>query len=182
MGVYMNWWRLDPWFTIRMIFHGYHPNSPLSHPILTKRVFFSDGIPEPYLISFQKQSSHYESYLWPFSMMTSFANPRRLVQNISGWGNGQRILVMSGAGDKIMTIPIMQALAEYYRKAVNQLVGEKKIGPDQATTIESLPSGELDTAGQGVRNCIVPIGGHHLQNDVTWEIGAKKLLEFYEQL
>jgi len=114
-GVYLNWWKLDPLFTIRMIFHGWHPNSPLLHPLLTKRAFFSNGISDSYLLEFQKNICPYESFLWPLGMMRPFTNTESIVQQISGWGSGQRVLVMSGTEDKLMTIPVMQRLAAFFR-------------------------------------------------------------------
>ncbi|CCC05271.1 unnamed protein product [Sordaria macrospora k-hell] len=65
LPVYLNWFRLDPLFTLRMILHGWHPNSPLSHPSLVRRIFFSDQLPESYLLRFMSFMNRYESFLWP---------------------------------------------------------------------------------------------------------------------
>ncbi|KAK4190292.1 putative Abhydrolase domain-containing protein [Podospora australis] len=180
MGVYINWWKLDPFFNIRMIFHGWHPNSPLSHPALTKRVFFSDQFPADKLLAFQKQANRYESFLWPVGMMRSFANPANILSQItsyySGSSNRQSILVLAGGGDKIMTPTVMEDLAGMYRKAYYS--GTKIQG--EVSEVSSLDG--KDTIGQGVRLCFVPGAGHHLQNDVGWEIGAEKLMAFYYQL
>ncbi|EHA47613.1 hypothetical protein MGG_03896 [Pyricularia oryzae 70-15] len=185
MGVYMNWWRADPWFALRMMLHGWHSNSPLSHPALVKNIFFSNEVSDSYVVNFFKHSNSYESYFWPFSMMRPFVKANSLLKQlggISGWDR-QRILILGGGGDKIMTVPIMQKLASYYRHGVLQLVGEDKLALEAVEDVEPLAGeGGLDDAGQGVQFCIVPKVGHHMQNDVHWEIGARKLLEFYRQL
>ncbi|CAP71032.1 uncharacterized protein PODANS_6_4030 [Podospora anserina S mat+] len=185
LGVYINWWRLDPWFSFRMIFHGWHPNSPLSHPVLTRRVFFGEQLPGSYLMKFQQRASRYESFLWPLGMMSRFVKPENLLPRITSWraNKGQGIMVLGGEIDKIMTIPVMEKLANTYRESYTGLVAQKKIeGDDRDGVKKLLGDGGRDTVGQGVRCCYVPGAGHHLQNDVTWEIGAQKLLAFYEQL
>ncbi len=186
VGVYMNWFRLDPLFTIRMLFHAWHPNSPLSHPALTRRVFFSDALPEPYVEEFQRRTAPYESMLWVMGMRKLFVSPPSILSQISGWTStaGQRLLVLAGEGDKIMTPPEMQKLAKFYRDTFKTPAVQKKLGPvDADLEVQSAPGeGGQDTAGQGVQLRFVPGAGHHMQNDVGWEVGARKLLEFYEQL
>ncbi|KLU89409.1 hypothetical protein MAPG_08380 [Magnaporthiopsis poae ATCC 64411] len=195
LGVYVNWWRVDPLFGIRMLLHGWHPNSALSHPALTKRVFFSDEVDDDYVLRFQARTSAYESFLWPLSMMRRFVDPARLLCRLWGWTSssdgsgsstrsGQRILIMSGEGDKLMTPPVMRHLAATYRAAFADQANAKKIevGHDSAEVVPLAGEGGVDDAGQGVRFCIAPGAGHHLQNDVEWEVGARKLLEFYKQL
>ncbi|KAK3387565.1 Alpha/Beta hydrolase protein [Podospora didyma] len=186
-SVYGNWCLLDPWFLLRMLFHGGHPNSPLSHPALTRKVFFSEAVSDAYMESFQRRMNTYESLLWPLGMFRAFVNPQKLLEQISSFssrGTGQqRILVLFGGGDKIMTFPIMEKLANTYRKAISSLAGQKKLDDRVDDTVENIPGeGDQDTAGQGVRFCVVTGAGHHVQNDVNWEVGAKKLLTFYEQL
>jgi hypothetical protein len=152
--------------------------------MLTKKAFFSDGIPDDYLLNFQNRICPYESFLWPLSMMRSFVDFRRILQQINEWGSGQRVLVMSGTKDELMTVPIMKDLASSFRSALSGLVEGKKLEAGAETAHEEPLDGEggLDTIGRGVRFCLVPGAGHHLQNDVMWEVGAKKLLDFYEQL
>ncbi|KAK3680463.1 Alpha/Beta hydrolase protein [Podospora appendiculata] len=180
--VYWNWWCLDPWFTLRMILHGWHPNSPLSHPALTRRVFFSEQPSDAYVESFQKRVSPYESFLWPLGMSYPFTNPQKLLQQITGSEAGQKVLVLWDGPDKIMTLPVMERLAAFYREAYHRLVGKKKLDVGDSEIKAIAGEGDQDTAGRGVRLCIVPGAGHHLQNDVQWEAGAQKLLEFCEQL
>lgn len=185
LPVYVNWWKLDPFFNLRMVFHGWHPNSALSHPALTRRVFFSEKLPESYVVDFQKQANRYESFLWPLGMMRPFANPAKILGQITSTGRGvggQSIMVLAGGEDKIMTPAVMEELAGFYRGAYTE-TQQKDVQGAGAVVLKSLPGeGGQDTVGQGVRLCFVPGAGHHLQNDVTWEIGAEKLLAFYEQL
>ncbi|KAM5345815.1 hypothetical protein ACJ41O_011676 [Fusarium nematophilum] len=150
MGVYVNWWRLDPWFAVRLVLHLWHSNSPLSHPKLTQRAFFGDSFPLSSVIPFQRRMNRYESYLWPFSMMYPFASARNVLSHISS--DGDKVLVMAGSQDKLMTAAVTEETAAFYGKEVDG----------------------------GVRMSFVEGAGHHLQNDTQWEDGAKKLLEFYE--
>ncbi len=183
MGVYRNWARFDPWFSIRMILQGYHPNSPLSHPFLIRQAFFSDAYPESKLIEFRDHSNRYESFLWPFSMMRHFTNVESILGSISGWGNsGERLMIMTGTVDKMMTRDIMEKMADTYRGAFTTLVGQKKLDAKTEEVAQLTGEGGRDNAGRGVRLAWVPEAGHHLQNDVPWKVGAEKLLEFYRQL
>ena len=181
-GVYFNWWRLDPVFTVRMILHGWHPNSPLSHPALTKRAFFSHLIPDTYLVQFQERMNAYESFWWPIGMMRPFVDASSILQQITGWGSGQKILVLAAGGDNLMQVPIMRRLAAFYRTAYAQLISEKKIEGEADDIRKTAGRLHLDDAGHGTQFTVVPLAGHHLQNDVQWEDGAKRLLNFYNQL
>jgi hypothetical protein len=182
----MNWFRLDPWFTFRMIFHGWHPNSPLSHPVLTRRVFFSNELPDEYVHKFQQKVNPYESLLWPLGMSAPFVRPQMVLQQIAGWGSvatkGQRLLILRGEDDKIMDRVQMEKLAAFYRTAFTGLVADKKVEAEDED-VHAIPGeGGQDSVGHGIRVSVVPKAGHHLQNDVIWEVGARKLLDFYEQL
>ncbi|KAM0323008.1 hypothetical protein ACHAQA_009107 [Verticillium albo-atrum] len=181
-GVYTNWAIFDPLFVVRMWLQGGHSNSPLSHPALTKRAFFSDEYPETKLLEFQAHCNRYESFWWPMTMLRPFVDSGRLVESIGGWGRGERIMVMTGTLDKLMTHDIMVQLADTYRKAVARLVGEKKLDAKLDEVRPLSGEGGQDNEGLGVRLAWVEGAGHHLQNDLSWEVGAKKLLEFHEQL
>jgi hypothetical protein len=167
-----------------MIFHGWHPNSPLSHPFLTRRAFFSEDLPEKDLIEFQNHSSRYESFLWPLSMMYPFINARRLLANIRSWDRGNdRILIMAGTGDKLMTQNVQTKAAETYRTAFTEMVAKKKIDAEgNGAIVKLVGEGDKDNSGRGVRLAWVPGAGHHLQNDVQWKVGAVKLLAWLQQL
>lgn len=175
----MNWIKMDPWFTLRMLWHGWHPMSPLSSTALVKQAFFCDQKPISEVKSFEQNLVPYESFLWPIGMNLPFVNVTRMVQNILGWGVGERILCLVGSGDRLTSQNIMSNLASAHRSTFTQLVREKKI---EAKIEEVNSAGGEDTAGEGVRFAVVPKAGHHLQNDLQWELGAKKFLAFYEKL
>ena len=100
----------------------------------------------------------------------------------SGSGGSDKILVLTGSQDTIMTKDIMQNLADTYRKAFTASVIHQKLD-DEALQVEPIEGeGGEDTSGEGVRLAWVPGAGHHLQNDVSWKIGAEKLLRFHAQL
>lgn len=189
MRVYVNWWLLDPWFSLRLLFHGWHPNSPLSHPALTRRAFFSDAVSDSYVVQFQKHINAYESFLWPLGMMVPFANAASVIRRITSWaeGGGQRILVLSGGRDRLMTMDVMEKLAGFYRHSFRLLKSTKKLDAvdglkGQLEEEEDSVKQGMDIYGDGVRHCLVPSAGHHMQNDIEWEVGAEKLLTFYRQL
>ncbi|KAK4122776.1 alpha/beta-hydrolase [Parathielavia appendiculata] len=180
--VYDNWRKMDPWFTIRMIFHLWHPNSPLSHPAFTRRAFFSQEQTDAYVEAFHEKISRYESFLWPLAMTKPFVNPQNIISQIAGWGSGQRIMVLAGERDKLVSLDIKEDLAQMYRTKYSAMVQEKQLQAEDAAVVPLSGESGPDNAGHGVRFCVVPNAGHHLQNDVTWETGAEKLLAFYEQL
>ncbi|KAK8087384.1 hypothetical protein PG994_002358 [Apiospora phragmitis] len=181
--VYYNWACFDPWFPIRLVFHGWHSNSPLSHPSLTRRAFFSEQYPEEDLLEFQRHLNRFESFWWPIGMMAPFVDARKLLGNILGWdGSSDRILIMAGTGDKLMTRDVQVQAAQMYRNAVSDMVKEKKLEADSAPVRKLDGEGGQDDSGQGVRLAWVPGAGHHVQNDVQWEVGAAKLRAWLEQL
>ncbi|KAI0205569.1 Alpha/Beta hydrolase protein [Astrocystis sublimbata] len=180
--VYVNWWLLDPWFTIRLIFHGWHSNSPLSHPVLVKRVFFSKSYDDKKLAEFQSHLNRYESFLWPMGMMLPFIDPKRVLRSITGWGVSDRVLIMAGTEEKLMTKPVQENTAETYRTAFSELVRDSTLDAKDTTVQPLSGDGGSDNTGHGVEVAWVPGAGHHLQNDTPWEIGAKKLLAFLQRL
>jgi pimeloyl-ACP methyl ester carboxylesterase len=160
-GVYWNWAKADPWFQVRLNLQGWHPNSPLSHPALVRRIFFSNKLPEPSLAQFVSRVNRYESYLWPFSMLTSFADPVRVLERIRN-DAPRKVLVLTGSEDKLMTAPVMERLGMFYREAAGEL--------------------GYAAADEAAEVAFVEGAGHHLQNDVGWEEGANKLLGFYDNV
>jgi pimeloyl-ACP methyl ester carboxylesterase len=158
----MNWARTDPWFTIRLMLHGMHPNSPLSHPALVKRIFFGASMPQQTVAQFSTGLNRYEAYLWPFSMMAHFADAGRVLGQIRN-DAACKVLVLTGTEDRLMSAPIMERLGMFYRDA-------------------AAAQGDSDLAGKAAEVAFVPGAGHHLQNDVGWEVGARRLLEFYERV
>ena len=94
-----------------------------------------------------------------------------------GASSGQKVLVVAGRRDKLMGTKLMKEMADEYRDAHRELVGEKKLNVEGRET--SL--GQRETAEQGVRYVELD-AAHHMQNDVGWEEGAERLAEFWAQL
>lgn len=163
MGVYVNWAKFDPWFSFRMIFHLWHPNSPLSHPGLTRRAFFSEAYPERNLITFQQHTNRYEAFWWPLTMLRPFSPASAILKQIHNTGT-ERVMVMAGTGDRMMTPDVTRQTAAFYREASEGRTAEDEDVKD------------------GVRLAFVQGAGHHLQNDVPWRDGAEKLLKFYKNI
>lgn len=179
----MHWFKLDPMFSIRTLLHFYHPNSPLGHPVLLRRVFFGEQQSDDYVQKFFEKASPYESYLWIFGMARTFVNPQTVLGQISSWGkSGQSMMILRGELDKIMPKSEMDKLAGFYRNAFTGLAVQKKLDVEDKVVQPVPGEGGQDNAGHGVKISMVPGAGHHMQNDVTWEIGAEKLLAFYNQL
>jgi alpha-beta hydrolase superfamily lysophospholipase len=151
----MNWVRLDPWCSFRMVFHGYHPNSPLSHPELTRRAFFGDSFPATDVVPFQRRMNRYESFWWPLTMMRPFASAQAVLAGIENKGAKTTVLVMAGSQDALMDARVTRETTAFYRAASDE---------------------------ENVRIEFVNGAGHHLQNDVQWEDGAAKLLDFWTGL
>jgi hypothetical protein len=95
-----------------------------------------------------------------------------------------------------MSGDIMRDLGEVYRREMGLMGEGKKVdtndGDREEDGQEMLEVGRAvrrlegqggeDTTANGTRVTWVPGAGHHLQNDVQWQVGAEKLLAFYEQL
>ncbi|KAL2157744.1 hypothetical protein VTH06DRAFT_5012 [Thermothelomyces fergusii] len=177
-----SWRMLDPWFVPRMILHLWHPNSPLSHPALTRRAFFSREQTDPYLEAFQDKMCAYESLASTVGMMKSFVNQRTVLSQLAGRSTGQGVMILCGELDRIMRQPIMEDLVRTYRTTYSNMVQKKQLLGEDAEVVPLTGEGGRDNAGHGVRYCLVPRAAHHLMNDVTWEVGAEKVLAFYEQL
>ena len=90
---------------------------------------------------------------------------------------------MAGTKDKLMTHDVQVKAAETYRAAFSSMVADKKIDSNEEGSIVKLVGeGDDDDSGCGVRLAWVPGAGHHVQNDVQWEVGAAKLLAWFQQL
>ncbi|KAF4564538.1 hypothetical protein EYR40_010704 [Pleurotus pulmonarius] len=176
LGVYMNWWKMDPWFSLRMWGHFLHPNSPLSSTGLVKRAFFCDAKPDSEVDAFAQKMSYYESFLWPLGMMLGrLVDVRNVVKRISGWeSRGCSLMVLAAEKDRLMSIKQMKGAAEHYRGGLMDLIRTKKL--------DSVESGDPEGDVSGVRFRVVAGAGHHLQNDIQWHEGACEVVGFYEQL
>lgn len=117
---------------------------------------------------FEKGMPEYESMLFPLGMMFPFVDIPRVLGNIRGWAcsNGSRVLVVAGEKDKLMGGSLMERLAGLYRKS---FFVERTMKLEE---IHQVP----------VTFEVVEGSGHHIQNDLYWEDGARKILKFLEQL
>lgn len=168
--VNINWLKFDPWMTIRMFFkHFGHPMSPLSSTRLVKQAFFCDAYPLEKVEAFERYMPRMESFAWPMGQNFRFGTFKNILQQIVGWGMGQRVLVMAGEKDRLVDITVAIREVREAREAYVDLVDSKKIDAKKQDD-------------SGVRYCEVRGAGHHMQNDLQWEDGATALLAFYEQL
>lgn len=172
---------MDPWFNFRMFIHFWHPNSPLSNIRLVKQAFFCREKPDEEVDAFARLMAPYESFLWPIGMMfKGYVSVPKIIESIVGWGTSERIFILSAENDALMSVKQMRGAAEHYRVGVADLVKEKKLEAKTGDLVLNEKTTEND--GNGVRFRIVPGAGHHVQNDIQWEDGAKAVVEFYEQL
>jgi hypothetical protein len=180
LGVNWNWVKMDPWMLFRLMFkHLGNPMSPLSSTRLVRQAFFCDAYPAEKVVDFEKRMPPYESFAWPGSMLLGFASVKNILQRINGWGSGERLLLLAGEKDRLVTLDIKQREAKEYRKAFRELVRSKKI---EAKSELVVGSNDSESRGDGVMMYVVKGAGHHLQNDLQWEDGAQKLYEFYDEV
>jgi len=152
LQVSVNWWKLDPWFLLRMLWHRGHPRSPLSSTRLLHGAFFSKDMPEAEVKRVENTMSEWESMSWPSGMTARFVDPQRVLRTLAGSKRG--ILVVAAEDDKLMGVELMRRLAAWYRQA----------------------GGEVDV------EFVVATGvAHHLMLDVNWEEGAEKLAEWLDR-
>lgn len=174
MEIFQYWAsKLDPWSSIRQLLHGYHPNSVLSHPELTRRAFFGDAM-KPFsdvVMTFQRHLCPYESLRWPIDMMTRFVRFDGVLRRLRGFFGARRdrkqqaLLVIVGSQDKLTRPDISLRLADEYRQ----------------TAAGMTPDGGIE-GDVGVRYEVVEGAGHHLQNDVQLKDGARILCDFMDRL
>jgi len=180
LRVYWNWFRLDPWFLPRFLFkHFMHPRSPLSSTALVHRAFFSPEYATDDVRKFQRLMPEYESLIWPSGMMFRFVNVRNVLSNIVGWEDyrHERVLIVAGEKDTLMGVELMRRMAAEYRQA----------SLDILRTSSDSKKEEVDVAGNnkgdgGVGFAVIPGSGHHIQNDLSWEESADKIISFLDQL
>jgi hypothetical protein len=167
-----------------MLFHGLHPRSILLTATQVRRIFFSSQYPDDKLEEFIQYLAESEAVFWALGMISKFVDSRRVVQSIAGWGGGkpneERILIMGGELDILMDVRMMHRLAKHYRNAVRGSVGEKV---DLVTgDMEYSEEAYTEDRGDGVRMVVVKRAGHHVQNDLQWEVGAQRVVDFLQQL
>jgi hypothetical protein len=112
-------------------------------------------------------------------LLNRFANCSNVIKNVLGWGNTSRIAVIAGEFDKLVDPSLVRRTGDEYRIAFESSAAYGSIKAE-STTVKELDNGE--SVGLGVRSYLVKGAGHHLQNDLQWQDGALKLLDFYSQL
>lgn len=153
-----NWMKMDAYFIPRMIFHLFHPRSPLSSTALVRSAFFSASCPTEIVVACEDNMAKWESMVWPMSMMWKFVDPTAVMRGISGegvGGDGRKILIVNGEEDQLVGVRIGTDLAECYRKASD--------------------GGEERVLYMGLKG-----SGHHLMLDTKWEDGAGLILGWLE--
>lgn len=134
-----------------MLCHGWHSLSPLSHPALLRRAFFSRACPDAELQEFQRHLSRFESFHWALGMLLPFVDPPTLVANVAGWGTTDRILIMAGTEDQLLRRNIQEDSAKTYRAAFSQLVARGALEAKDYDVRPLAGEGGADTTGHGVR-------------------------------
>ena len=161
-----------------VMFH--HPKAALCTTTLVRNAFFGPQYPREKVKEFEKWMAPYESLGWPSGTIGSWRGGRNvwldvnyIVRNISTIGErngGDRVMVMLGTEDKMMQGTQQRMVAEY-SDAIRKVEGNESSGGE-----------DTSRNGAGVRLVEIKGAGHHLQNDVQWEEGAKALLDFLQQI
>lgn len=177
LGVYLNWFKLDPWFAPRFYLRDlWHPRSPLSSTTLVHRAFFSSECQTAEVKKFERLMPEYESLIWPLQMMFKFVDVGRVLRNVMGWRGlrKERVPIIAGEKDTLMGVPLMRRMAADYRIQAPALLKSLSGGHTHAT--------ETDESRDGVGFEVIRGSGHHIQNDLQWEECAEKILVFVAQL
>jgi len=183
----MNGFKLDPWFAPRFFIRDlWHPRSPLSSTTLVHRVFFCPSFPREKVREFERFMPDYESLTWPLGMMLPFVKINNVLMNILGWTQDQqRLLVLTGSRDTIMSVKQMRQMALQYRQALVSLIGERLVIEKENAKAEDASEEDclvgVESSASGVRFAVVEGSGHHLQNDLQWENAANQVLKFLGQ-
>jgi hypothetical protein len=107
--------------------------------------------------------------IWPLFMMTPFVNTSGVIDNIVGWKEGKKsLLVVAGEKDVLMTPTIMWDLRTVYKNVVKRWL---------PWLSEESKEGEENVGFE-----VVSDSGHHFQNDIHWEEAAEKIEKFLRQL
>ncbi|CAE6526597.1 unnamed protein product [Rhizoctonia solani] len=193
--VYLNWFILDPWFPIRVLWDLYHPRSPLSSTRLVHRAFFAPTCPIEKVRAFEAEMSPYESMSWPSGMMFPFISRKRLLTNLLAHNAQAPLLTIGGAQDKLVSVPIMRRLAHLYAATVVGInaggtTAKKKPGFKDVSGLQGeFISGVTQTRGEKKREqgkvwfaeIAAPGAGHNLMRDDGWEKCARVVESFLDE-
>ena len=188
LRTFINLIRMDPLFLPRFLLYRLHPRALLPTTVHVRRLFFSPQYPNDKLEDFNQYLAESESMVWVLGMIPKFADFQIVVQrSIIGLGGsepkGERILILVGEHDVLMDVQMMRRLAMRYRDAVKQSIGENgesHVGSDGANQADT--EAYTENRGDGVRTVVVKGAGHHVQNDLQWEVGAQRVADFLQQL
>jgi len=190
LGTFINFIRMDPLFVPRFLLYRLHPRAMLPTTTHLRRLFFSSQYPNDKLEDFNQYLPESESMVWVLGLIVKFADFRIMVErSITGLGgskpDGERILILVGEQDVLMDVRMMRRLATRYRDAVKQLVlsenSQGRVGSDEDNEAADTET-YTENRGNGVRTVVVKGAGHHVQNDLQWEVGAQRIADFLQQL
>ncbi|KAF8603364.1 alpha/beta-hydrolase [Ceratobasidium sp. AG-I] len=195
LKVYLNWFKLDPWFPIRLLKHFYHPRSPLSSTRLVHQAFFSPTYPIEKVRTFESAMPPYESLSWPIGMMFPFVSCARVLMNLFAsfpsplplfTPKPSPLLVIAGQQDTLMGVPLMRRMAHMYA-ATNVGIGAgvrdvSKIQHYLTSGVqdESDKEGEAEEGAVWFAEITAPGAGHNLMKDDGWERCVGVLKEFLD--
>ncbi|KAH7130404.1 Alpha/Beta hydrolase protein [Dendryphion nanum] len=189
-------WKVYRFWALTALIHFpyrlYHPRYVLATTQQVHDAFFTPSTPISVVRSLERLLSPYESMLWPIQALFRFVTGPDVLSSITRWGVpkptssntkispessnsvNSRFLVLAAEHDVLCTPAILEDVAQRYRAAFRELVSNKKI--------DGVSKDDLRGNENGVSFRVVPGLGHHLQNHVEWENGAKVILEWVDAL
>ncbi|CCO30264.1 hypothetical protein BN14_04291 [Rhizoctonia solani AG-1 IB] len=194
--VYLNWFIIDPWFPIRVLWDLYHPRSPLSSTRLVHRAFFAPTYSIDKVQAFEAEMSPFESMSWPSGMMFPFVSRKRLLSNLTKHYNARApLLTICGAQDRLVSVLIMRRLAHLYAATsvgihAGGTTSKRQLGfKDVSSRQDGFVSGVSRTNEERERErgkvwfaeIKAPGAGHNLMRDDGWERCASVIEAFLDE-
>jgi len=186
---FINFICTDPFFVPRFLLYGLHPRAMLPTILHVHRLLFSPGYPNDKLENFTRYLSESEAIIWVLGLILEFTDFRIVVQRgIIGLKGGapdrEKILILAGELDVMMDVRMMRCLAKRYRDAVRHVMNENAEVDVSSNVGYEVRREEVYTEDRrdGVRMVVVKGAGHHVQNDLQWEVGAQRVADFLQQL
>ncbi|KAK5102577.1 hypothetical protein LTR70_000435 [Exophiala xenobiotica] len=195
--IYWNWWKHDPWFSARSMFHLQHPTSPLSTEELVHGAFFGCKFPVSRIGAFKRWMPAFESMGWPTGMVgdnfwgwvvgrpNTWLRAKDIVSSIRAAGYGKdKVCVMVGKEDMMYRSWMWERQCREYRDGLRELQNERKLDdsiypPREPDIVHGVASAESE---DGVRMVLVGESGHHVQNDVYCDQAAEAFLRWANQV
>ncbi|KAF1928001.1 uncharacterized protein M421DRAFT_101376 [Didymella exigua CBS 183.55] len=182
-SVYKFWSLTAP---IHFPYRMFHPRYILAMTQQVHDAFFTPSTPNYVVKGLESLLSLYESMLWPMQVLFSFVSGLDVAGAIVGWslrkapepngssGVAPRLLVLAGKKDVLCTPGILEDAANRHSAAFHHCV--------RAGKLDGISEDDVGRGDKGVIFAVTEGLGHHLQNHVEWERGAKEVLEWAEQL